>query len=59
MSYKSKHQKLQYSTPRIEVLLLVLESTIATGSALVQPVNDNNQIMEEWDEREKEFEIDW
>lgn len=59
MSYKSKHQRLQYSSPRIEVLLLVLESTIATGSALVQPVNDNNQIMEEWDEREKEFGIDW
>ncbi len=38
-----------YQSPMIQINLVEIEHSIATGSATVNPVNSNNQVREEWE----------
>ncbi|MBP3942620.1 hypothetical protein J5U18_03420 [Sphingobacteriaceae bacterium WQ 2009] len=52
--------KILYMSPRINVLFLQHEHSIATGSATVTPVNSNNVVESEWDVQPDDIKtIDW
>lgn len=42
--------KQPYEALSIEVSFIETEHTFAAGSATVNPVNSNQQVMEEWEE---------
>ncbi|MEH6305827.1 hypothetical protein RYH73_09240 [Olivibacter sp. CPCC 100613] len=50
MKKEKKMKKNPYVAPLITVELIAMEEGIATGSAMVRPVNDTGQIKTEWQE---------
>lgn len=52
--------KKHYQKPIITIENIILEEGIASGSALIRPGNENDEVFEEWhqdDNQSKEF--DW
>ncbi|KGE12748.1 hypothetical protein [Sphingobacterium deserti] len=44
-----KVKKLIYSPPTIDTFSIFIEKSIVVGSALVRPVDANQQASDEWD----------
>lgn len=53
-------KKKKYTPPKINCNVVVIESSICAGSAIVRPQDSNQQILEEWDEIDEPVKnIDW
>jgi len=53
-------KKKNYVTPRLEVSFLQMEEGIAAGSAIVKPVNETSEMLEEWQvEPDRNKDLSW
>ncbi|WDF67011.1 hypothetical protein PQ465_11910 [Sphingobacterium oryzagri] len=50
----SKATKREYISPQIEVCDIKLERGFVAGSAVIRPMNQNNQVVDEWDTEDNE-----
>lgn len=52
MKKKTNEKLSNYISPEISVEVLQCESSIATGSATVTPLNNSSSVQEEWETEE-------
>ncbi len=51
---------MEYKRPIISFIVIELEAGVCTGSAIVKPQNQKNEVLEEWETVEEPTRtIDW
>lgn len=49
--------KKNYTSPKIETILIQLEEGVAAGSATVFSTDTNNEVMQEWQKDDTDYRV--